>query len=74
MKGYKTIILAVITMITGGLTGAGLLTPDMGADVSKAVETSVSSFEQMVGAVQFLIGVLIAAARAVTSTKIFSDT
>lgn len=73
LKGFKTILLSLFTMLTGALVGAGLLTPELGAGVSASVSTAVSSFETLIGALQVLIGALIAAARVVTTTKIFES-
>jgi hypothetical protein len=73
LKGFKTVVLAVVTMVLGGLTGAGFLSPDLSGQVNAAVSDSIAAFEQLVGAIQALIGILILAVRAVTDTRIFKD-
>lgn len=71
LKGFKTVILSIVTMVTGALVGSGLLTPDLGTDVTAATRDVISAFELVVGAIQVLIGVAFAAVRAVTNTPIF---
>lgn len=72
LKGFKTIIFQVITMIIGAATGAGMLTPELGADVTANVTAAVSQLEVLVGSIMALIGAVGIAIRAVTKTKIFN--
>lgn len=71
IKGFRTFVFGIIVMIVGGLTGSGLLTPDVGHDLTNAADSVLKDFELLVGAIQSLVGIAIIAFRAVTNTSIF---
>lgn len=71
LKGFKTILFQVINMIMGGVVGAGLLTPELGADVTANVQAAVSQLEVLVGSFMALSGATGVAIRAVTNTPVF---
>lgn len=72
LKGYKTVLFQIFNMLMGGVVGAGLLTPELGADVTANVQAAVSQLEVLVGSLMALFGAGGIAFRAVTSTKIFN--
>lgn len=72
LKGYKTIIFQLFNMLMGGVVGAGLLTPELGADVTANVQAAVSQFEVLLGSLFALFGAGGIALRAVTNTKILN--
>lgn len=72
LKGYKTVILGIVTLITGALTGSGLLTPDLGTNINASVTDAVNAFEILIGAIQAVIGTAIIGFRAITDTSIFN--
>lgn len=72
LKGYKTVLFQIFNMLIGAVVGSGLLTPELGADVTANVQSAVSQFEVMMGSIIALIAAGGIAFRAVTSSKIFN--